>query len=75
MEKDYAKTARLVQLRREYTSRLAPVDQEIAEERSTLEPSEQEDKAAEWLSRRLDAGLFSLQVNSIHCLLTQSPRC
>jgi beta-catenin-like protein 1 len=69
MEKDYAKITRLIQLRREYSSRLAPVDQVIAEERSMLDPPEQEDKAGEWLSRRLDAGLFSLQVYSLAAVL------
>lgn len=62
MEKDYEKISKIVQLRREYASRLSVVDQSIAEERSTLDESEQEVMTGEWLSRRLDAGLFSLQV-------------
>ena len=62
MEKDYQKISKLVQLRREYSSRLLVVDESIAEERKSLDESEQELVVSEWLSRRLDAGLFSLQV-------------
>ena len=62
MEKDYGKITRLIQLRREYASRISVVDQSIAEERATMDDSEKEVMAGEWLSRRLDAGLFSLQV-------------
>ena len=62
VEKDYEKTARLFQLRREYASRLAPVDQAIKSESAGLGDAEMEERKDEWLSRRLDAGLFSLQV-------------
>lgn len=65
MEKDYGKISRLIQLRREYASRLSVVDQSIAEERATMDDSEKEVMAGEWLSRRLDAGLFSLQVGPL----------
>lgn len=61
VEKDYEKLSRLVQIRRDYASRLSPIDQVIAEERAHLPPEEQEDRADAWFSRRLDAGLFSLQ--------------
>ncbi|MCJ1258388.1 hypothetical protein MMC24_006221 [Lignoscripta atroalba] len=61
VEKDYEKTARLFQLRREYASRLAPVDQAIKSESAGLGDAEMEERKDEWLSRRLDAGLFSLQ--------------
>lgn len=63
VEKDYQKVVKLVQLRREYGSRISAVEQAIVQERKTLDKEEQEVMAAEWLSRRLDAGLFSLQVN------------
>ncbi|WEW59828.1 hypothetical protein PRK78_005309 [Emydomyces testavorans] len=62
VEKDYEKVTRLVQLRRGYASRLSPVDEAIAQERVGLSKDEQEAMAVEWLSRRLDAGLFSLQI-------------
>lgn len=61
VEKDYEKTAKLVRLRREYASRVASVDQAIRTEQSRLSAEEKEEMANEWFSRRLDAGLFSLQ--------------
>jgi beta-catenin-like protein 1 len=74
MEKDYGKIEKLVKLRREYASRVSPVEQAIAKERRTFDKEEQELMAGEWLSRRFDAGLFSLQVcpfsYSYHSLLT-----
>lgn len=62
MEKDYARIEKLVNLRREYAARVSPVEQVIEKERRTFDKEEQELMAGEWLSRRLDAGLFSLQV-------------
>ena len=65
VEKDYEKISRLFELRREYTSKVGAVDESIAVERKTLTAVEQEDFTGGWLSRRLDAGLFSLQVISV----------
>lgn len=62
MEKDYEKIEKLVKLRREYASRIRPVEEVIEKERKSLSKEDKEAMAAEWLSRRLDAGLFSLQV-------------
>ena len=70
VEKDYEKTARLVSLRRDSAARLAAVDAGIRVERERLAAAEktktvsEEQKAAledDWFSRRLDAGLFTLQ--------------
>ncbi len=61
VEKDYEKLTRLMQIRRDYASKVSLVDQSIATERARLSPDDQEDRADEWFSRRLDAGLFSLQ--------------
>ena len=61
VEKDYQVPNRLVQLRRDYVSKVRHVDQEIKTERSGLSVAEQEERADEWLSRRLDAGLYVLQ--------------
>ncbi|MCJ1350160.1 MAG: hypothetical protein MMC33_000141 [Icmadophila ericetorum] len=61
VEKDYEKIARLFQLRKDYKMKVGVVDREIATEKSTLSTNEQEENADEWLSRRLGAGLFSLQ--------------
>lgn len=62
MEKDYEKIEKLIRLRRDYASRVSPVEEAIEKERKTFDAVEQEMMAAEWLSRRFDAGLFSLQV-------------
>lgn len=61
VERDYEKTAKLVKLRQEYASRVASVDQAIRAEQSQLNAEEKEGMTDEWFSRRLDAGLFSLQ--------------
>ena len=62
VEKDYEKINRLFQLRKEYSSKVGAVDEAIATDRKALTTAEQEDLTEAWLSRRLDAGLFSLQV-------------
>lgn len=62
MEKEYEKIDKLVKLRRDYLSRVSPVEQAIEQEKKSFDKEEQEVMAPEWLSRRLDAGLFSIQV-------------
>lgn len=62
MEKDYGKIDKLISLRRDYASKVSPVEQAIEKERKTFDQVEQEMMAGEWLSRRFDAGLFSMQV-------------
>lgn len=71
MEKDYARIEKLVNLRREYAARVLPVEQAIEKERRTFDKEEQELMAAEWLSSRLDAGLFSLQVCFLFCAVAR----
>lgn len=61
VEKDYEKIGRLVQLRREHADRVSRVEREIEAEEKEMSGEEREDRAAESLSRRFDAGLFSLQ--------------
>jgi beta-catenin-like protein 1 len=61
VEKDYEKIGRLVRLRREYADRGSRVEKEIEEEEKEMSAEEKEERAAESLSRRFDAGLFSLQ--------------
>ena len=68
VEKDYEKLLKLVELRREYKTRLIKVDAQIQKEREDLTPAQLEEREDEWLSRRLDAGLFSLQ--SIELILS-----
>jgi beta-catenin-like protein 1 len=65
VEKEYEKLDKLVKLRRDYASRLAVVDEQIRTEQSKLDAEEKEEMADEWLSRRLDAGLFCLQTIDI----------
>lgn len=65
MEKDYEKIGKLIKLRREYAARLSPVEQAIEKERKGYSKEDQEYMAGEWFSRRLDAGLFSLQVSTV----------
>lgn len=60
-EKQYEKTSKLIELRKEYARRIALVDKDIRNEQSTLPDDDIEERAAEWLSRRLDGGLFCLQ--------------
>lgn len=62
VEKEYEKLSRLVSIRREITLKMSTIDHEIALERSNLSLEEQDERADEWFSRKLDAGLFSLQV-------------
>ena len=64
VENKYEKLDRIVAIRRDLASKTAAVDQEIAIERASLLAVEQKGRADEWFSRRLDAGLFSLQVCS-----------
>ncbi|KAI0407554.1 Catenin-beta-like protein [Xylaria palmicola] len=61
VEKDYEKTEKLVKLRRECAARVNAADEAIRVEQAQLSVEEREDMADEWFSRRLDAGLFSLQ--------------
>lgn len=66
VEKDYEKVGRLAALRAEYRARVARVEEQIKVEQQQQgdDDDDDDDKAEredEWLSRRLDAGLFSLQ--------------
>ena len=67
VEKEYEKLGRLVRIRRNYAAKVSAVDREIARERATLSAAEDDDddRADSWLSRRLDAGLFSLQTANV----------
>ncbi|CAF9913278.1 MAG: hypothetical protein HETSPECPRED_001377 [Heterodermia speciosa] len=61
VEKDYEKIERLIKIRREYASRVSVADRNIKKERADLSVTEQGNHEDEWLSQRLDAGLFTLQ--------------
>jgi beta-catenin-like protein 1 len=61
VEKDYEKIGKLIELRRQYTGRVRSIEYAIKVEGQQLNAEERESMGDEWLSRRLDAGLFSLQ--------------
>jgi len=65
VERNYEKIDRLIELRGEYRTRLARVDAVIEDEkqkqRTSPSPEELAELEDEWLSRRLEAGLYSLQ--------------
>ncbi|MCJ1339481.1 hypothetical protein MMC09_004771 [Bachmanniomyces sp. S44760] len=61
VEDNYAKLSRVISFRRDYVSRLTRINTTIASESATLDPEAKEEMSDEWLSRRLDAGLFELQ--------------
>lgn len=62
MEKDYEKIVRLVRVRHDYVGRLAAVDEQIAAEKQALSSEERAVIEDDWTSRRLDSGIFTLQV-------------
>ena len=61
VEKDYQACDRLIKLRREYLLKVVAVDGEVKQDKAKLDAEELEERADEWLSRRLDAGLYVLQ--------------
>lgn len=61
VEKEYEKIGRLIELRNEYKGRVEKVYIEISTERERRKGDVDGEMEDEWLSRRLDAGLFSLQ--------------
>ena len=60
-EKGWRVVGTLVALRREVGSKVASVEKEIQAEKNGLGAEDAEERADEWLSRRLDAGLYVLQ--------------
>ncbi|KAK5069454.1 DNA-dependent RNA polymerase II [Lithohypha guttulata] len=65
VEKDYEKCNRLLELRKGYSDRLAAAEEQIEQEKKSLSPEDVEDTENEYLSRRMDAGLFPLQTLDI----------
>jgi len=61
VEKDYQALNRLVQIRRDYVAKVRVVDEQPKDERAVSGAEEREARADEWLSRRLDGGLYGLQ--------------
>jgi beta-catenin-like protein 1 len=61
VERDYEKITKLVSLRRDFAPRLAAVGKQIQIEKKGLNLEAQEAMDVEWFSRRMDAGLYTLQ--------------
>jgi beta-catenin-like protein 1 len=61
VEKDYEKIGKIVTLRQSLTPKVAAVSGQIELEKKALDGDEIEDYKVEWLLRRLDAGLYTLQ--------------
>ncbi|KAH0560023.1 hypothetical protein GP486_003458 [Trichoglossum hirsutum] len=62
VEKDYEKLVKLIKLRRDYASKVSMIDEEIKSEIVGMDTKEREDMSDARFSRRLDAGLFCLQM-------------
>nr|POE72297.1 beta-catenin-like protein 1 like [Quercus suber] len=60
-EKKFEKIDKLITLRSEYLQKLAVIDTQLNIERSALGKEELEERSDEFLSRRLDGGLFCQQ--------------
>lgn len=65
VEKDYEKCKRLTQLWKDYSTKMSATEAGINREKRALSQEEVEAKQDEWLSRRLDAGLFPLQTLNV----------
>lgn len=64
MEKNYEKTAKLTKLRREYLAKVEAAEQQMRQEFGGKGPQGEEEEE-EWLSRRMEAGLFCLQTINV----------
>ena len=62
VENEYEKTRRITELRREYASKLNKVDEDIRGQRARMNGDVNDEMETDWLSKRLEAGLFSVQV-------------
>ncbi|RTE75736.1 hypothetical protein BHE90_009788 [Fusarium euwallaceae] len=61
VEKDYEKISKLIKFRRDYVARISLAEQQNEAERAVTSKKDRETAEIEWLSRRIDAGLFTLQ--------------
>ena len=62
VENEYEKTRRITELRREYASKLSKVDEDVRDQRARMNGDVDDEMETDWLSKRLEAGLFSIQV-------------
>jgi len=61
VEKNYEKVDKLLELRREYAGKVAAADAQMEREGRDVDDAGKEAMAGDWVSRRLEAGLFCLQ--------------
>ncbi|KAI5458866.1 Catenin-beta-like protein [Mariannaea sp. PMI_226] len=61
VEKDYAKTLRLIQARQTYAQRLANIEKRRRRQQKDYSESEVEEEEAMWIFEKIDEGLFTLQ--------------
>ncbi|KAF4499256.1 nuclear associated [Fusarium agapanthi] len=61
VEKDYEKISKLIKFRRDYVARISLAEQQNDAEKATTSEGDREAAELEWLSRRIDAGLLTLQ--------------
>ncbi|KAJ4247149.1 hypothetical protein NW762_013288 [Fusarium torreyae] len=61
VEKDYEKISKVIKFRRDYVARLSLAEQQNEAEKAVTTEDDREAAELEWLSRRIDAGLFTLQ--------------
>lgn len=64
VEKDYEKTAKLVKLHRDYNTRIKAAE-EAHQQESINSRDAEEDREIQLLSRKMDAGLFNLQLADV----------
>ncbi|RGP78058.1 hypothetical protein FLONG3_3807 [Fusarium longipes] len=62
VEKDYEKITKLIKFRRDYVARVALAEQQNDAEKAVTSADDRETAELEWLSRRIDAGLLTLQI-------------
>lgn len=65
VEKDYEKIGKLLVLREGYVNGVKAVEKGIEKQKKEMEEEEWEDHEAEWFSRKLDGGLFCLQLTDL----------
>ena len=61
-ERKHEKLGRLCSLHNAFLKRLEPVNEEVKKEQAETPESERQETELDWIGRRLDAGLFSLQL-------------
>ncbi|KAK6433673.1 hypothetical protein LTR95_010142 [Oleoguttula sp. CCFEE 5521] len=64
-EKDCEKVTKMVELRKDFARRINAAEEEIKLERRMMDEEDWPEREAEWLSRRIEGGLFGLQTTDV----------